>query len=39
MLLERGLVDADEIAAGHALRPGKPLKRGNFDGRRTSSAC
>jgi nitrile hydratase len=27
MLLERGLVDADEIAAGHALRPGKPLKR------------
>jgi nitrile hydratase len=30
MLVERGLVDADEIAAGHALRPGKPLKRGNF---------
>ncbi len=27
MLLERGLVDADEVAAGHALRPGKPLKR------------
>jgi nitrile hydratase subunit beta len=27
MLLERGLVDADELAAGHALRPGKPLKR------------
>jgi nitrile hydratase subunit beta len=27
MLIERGLVDADEIAAGHALRPGKPLKR------------
>jgi nitrile hydratase subunit beta len=27
MLLERALVDADEIAAGHALRPGKPLKR------------
>jgi nitrile hydratase subunit beta len=25
--LERGLVDADELAAGHALRPGKPLKR------------
>jgi nitrile hydratase beta subunit len=24
--LERGLVDADELAAGHALRPGKPLK-------------
>jgi len=31
MLLERGLVDADEIAAGHALRVGKPLKRGRFD--------
>ena len=30
MLLERGLVDADEVAAGRALRPGKPLKRGNF---------
>lgn len=30
MLLERGLIDADEVAAGHALRPGKPLKRGNF---------
>jgi nitrile hydratase beta subunit len=30
MLLERGLVDADEIAAGHALREGKPLKRGKF---------
>jgi nitrile hydratase subunit beta len=27
MLLERGLVDADELAAGRALRPGKPLKR------------
>lgn len=30
MLLQHGLVDADEIAAGHALRPGKPLKRGRF---------
>src|SRR5574341_879668 len=30
MLLERGLVDADEVAAGHALRPGKPLERGPF---------
>lgn len=30
MLLERGLIDADEVEAGHALRPGKPLKRGNF---------
>src|SRR5262249_10279891 len=27
MLLDRGLVDADELAAGHALRPGKPVKR------------
>jgi nitrile hydratase subunit beta len=26
-VIERGLADADEIAAGHALRPGKPLKR------------
>jgi nitrile hydratase len=25
--LERGLLDADEIAAGHALRPGKPVER------------
>jgi nitrile hydratase len=25
--LEQGLVDADELAAGHALRPGKPVKR------------
>jgi nitrile hydratase len=30
MLLERGLIDADEVATGHAQRPGKPLKRGNF---------
>jgi nitrile hydratase len=30
MLLERGLIDADEVASGHALRPGKPLKRGKF---------
>jgi len=27
MLLERRLIDPDELAAGHALRPGKPLKR------------
>ena len=27
MLIDNGLVDADEFAAGHALRPGKPLKR------------
>jgi nitrile hydratase subunit beta len=26
-VIERGLADADEIAAGHALREGKPLKR------------
>jgi nitrile hydratase subunit beta len=26
-LLERGLVDSDEIASGHALRKGEPLKR------------
>jgi len=25
--LEKGLIDADELAAGHALRPGKPVKR------------
>jgi nitrile hydratase len=30
MLLDRGLVDADEVASGHALRPGKLLKRGPF---------
>jgi len=30
MLLDRGLIDADEVASGHALRPGKPLKRGSF---------
>lgn len=28
LLLEKGLVDADELAAGRALRPGKPLQRG-----------
>jgi nitrile hydratase beta subunit len=27
LLRERGLVDADELAAGHALRPGKPVRR------------
>jgi nitrile hydratase len=27
MLVQHGLVDADELAAGHALRPGKTLKR------------
>jgi len=25
--LEKGLIDADEMAAGHAIRPGKPLAR------------
>ena len=28
LLVQRGLVEADEMAAGHALRPGKGLKRG-----------
>ena len=27
LLLERGFIDADELAAGHALRPGKELPR------------
>jgi nitrile hydratase len=27
LLVEKGLADADEIASGHALRPGKVLKR------------
>jgi nitrile hydratase subunit beta len=27
LLLDRALVDADEMAAGHALRPGKPLRK------------
>ena len=27
LLVEKGLADADELAAGHALRPGKALKR------------
>jgi nitrile hydratase len=30
LLTEHGLVGEDEIAAGHALRPGKPLSRGTF---------
>jgi len=30
LLVERGLVDADELAAGRALRPGKPLQRGKL---------
>jgi nitrile hydratase beta subunit len=30
MLLDRGLIDADELAAGHALRPGAPLTRSPF---------
>lgn len=30
LLLDKGLVDADELAAGRALRPGKPLKRGKL---------
>jgi len=30
LLIERGLIDADEVAAGHALRPAKNLTRGPF---------
>ena len=30
LLAERGLIDADEVAAGRALRPGKSLTRGRF---------
>jgi nitrile hydratase beta subunit len=30
LLLERGLIDADELASGHALSPGQPLPRGPF---------
>jgi nitrile hydratase beta subunit len=30
LLVERGFVDADEIAAGYALRKGKVLQRGTF---------
>jgi nitrile hydratase len=30
LLIERGLIDADEVAAGHALRPAKNLGRGRF---------
>src|SRR5918994_756638 len=30
LLIERGLIDADEVAAGRALRPGKALNRGRF---------
>jgi nitrile hydratase len=30
MLVEHGLVEADEIASGHALRPGISLPRGRF---------
>ena len=30
LLVERGLVAADEMAAGRALRPGKPLKHGKL---------
>jgi nitrile hydratase len=32
LLLDKGLVDADELTAGRALRPGKPLKRGKLTG-------
>jgi nitrile hydratase len=30
LLIERGFIDADEVAAGRALRPGKSLNRGPF---------
>jgi nitrile hydratase beta subunit len=30
LLIERGLIDSDEVAAGRALRPGKSMKRGRF---------
>src|ERR1044071_6087755 len=30
MLIERGLIDADEVAARHALHPAKQMKRGRF---------
>jgi nitrile hydratase beta subunit len=30
MLLDLGLIEADELEAGHALHPPKPLKRGKF---------
>ncbi len=30
LLIEHGLIDADEVAAGHALRPAKNLARGPF---------
>ena len=30
LLIQRGLIDADEVAAGRALRPAKELKRGRF---------
>ena len=30
LLVERGLIDADELASGHALKPGQPLARGPF---------
>jgi nitrile hydratase beta subunit len=30
MLLDRGLIDADEVVAGHGLRAGKTLRRGPF---------
>jgi nitrile hydratase beta subunit len=30
LLTERGLIDADEVAAGRALRPGQSLSRGRF---------
>jgi nitrile hydratase len=30
LLIDRGLIDEDEVATGHALRPGKSFNRGPF---------
>ena len=38
MIVDLGLAGADELAAGHALRPGKPLKRTLKAGRRAEYA-
>ncbi len=38
-LLRHGLVDADEIAAGRALRPGKPVRRRRPRASPSATAC
>jgi len=30
LLVDKGFIGADEVAAGHALKPAKPLRRGKF---------